>query len=335
MALEENMKKISVICIIYNVEKYLERCIESLVNQTYKNLEIILVDDDSPDNCPKICDEWAKKDNRIKVIHKKNGGVSDARNKGMEIATGEYIAFVDADDFLSKDMYKVLVDILEEKNADFSTCKDSRFYDGEEPIFTIEDQVYVFENSNDVLKNLLSKDNIILNNVWNKLYKKELFDGIEFPYGESAQDISTIYKVILRAQRVASTKSKLYAYLQRKESVMHSCTPKFVLNHINAIHRRYDDLKDNEELVKNLNVTMAKDLYYCFVQATMVRDENFYNSQLLLNEYKLLRKLVNFKNFKDYLAGVSNKVKVLKIILLFDRKLFWKIRTRKNNKEKI
>lgn len=335
MTLNENIKKISVICIIYKVEKYLDRCIESLVNQTYNNLEIILVDDESPDNCPKICDEWAKKDERIKVIHKKNGGVSDARNKGMKIATGDYIAFVDADDYLSKDMYKILVDILEENDADFSTCKDARFYDGEEPNFTIEDQVYVFDNSNDVFKNLLSKNNIILNNVWNKIYKKELYDGIEFPYGESAQDISTIYKVILRAKKVVSTKSKLYAYLQRKESVMHTCTAKFVTDHITAIHRRYEALKDNKEIAQYLNLTMARDLYYCFVQATMVKDETFYNSQLLLNEYKLLKKLVNIKNFKDYLFGANIKVKILKIIILFDRKLFWKIRTRKNNKEKI
>ena len=109
-------EKISIIVPIYNVEKYLDRCIESIVGQTYKNLEIILIDDGSPDNCPQMCDEWAKKDDRIKVVHKENGGVSLARNKGMDIATGTYIGFVDSDDYIDKNMYEKLMD-----------CKKKRF----------------------------------------------------------------------------------------------------------------------------------------------------------------------------------------------------------------
>jgi glycosyltransferase involved in cell wall biosynthesis len=123
------MKKISIIVPVYKVEKYLDKCVESLVNQTYKNLEIILVDDGSPDECPKICDAWAKKDSRIKVSHKANGGLSEARNTGMDIATGDYIGFVDSDDYVSEEMYNILVKIIEENDADISACQESTFND--------------------------------------------------------------------------------------------------------------------------------------------------------------------------------------------------------------
>ena len=113
---------ISVIIPIYNVEKYLNKCIDSIINQTYKNLEIILVDDGSPDNCPQICDEYAKKDNRIKVIHKKNGGVSSARNVGLINSTGNYIGFIDPDDYIEPIMYEKLLKVLKESNTLVSMC---------------------------------------------------------------------------------------------------------------------------------------------------------------------------------------------------------------------
>lgn len=113
------MKKplISVIVPIYNVESYLNRCVESIVNQTYQNLEIILVDDGSPDNCPQICDDWARKDSRIKVIHKENGGLSDARNAGMNIATGEYISFIDSDDYVALDFCETMLLVIKKRTV--------------------------------------------------------------------------------------------------------------------------------------------------------------------------------------------------------------------------
>ena len=117
-----NLPKISVIIPVYKVEEYISRCIKSVVDQTYSNLEIILVDDGSPDNCPAICDKWAEKDSRIKVIHKKNGGLSDARNAGMQIASGEFIGFVDSDDWISKEMYQLLYENMKENESDISAC---------------------------------------------------------------------------------------------------------------------------------------------------------------------------------------------------------------------
>ena len=113
-------KKVSVIIPVYNVEKYLEECIQSVLKQTYKNLEIILVDDGSPDNCPKMCDEWAKKDSRIKVIHKQNGGASSSRNTGLDVMTGDFMCFIDSDDFIAKNYIEVLYNNLIETNSDVS-----------------------------------------------------------------------------------------------------------------------------------------------------------------------------------------------------------------------
>ena len=117
------MKKLSVIVPIYNVEQYLKKCLNSIVNQTYKDLEIILVDDGSPDGCPQLCDEYASLDNRIKVIHKKNGGLSSARNAGLDIATGDYVTFVDSDDYLETDIYEKVINIFEDHSADIVSMR--------------------------------------------------------------------------------------------------------------------------------------------------------------------------------------------------------------------
>lgn len=170
---------ISVIVPVYNVEKYLHKCVDSIINQTYKDLEIILVDDGSPDNCPKICDEYAQKDNRIKVIHKENGGLSSARNVGMKMAKGDYIAFVDSDDYIEEHMYEKLLDALKGSNADFCMCGDRT----------------VNENGEEIIRNNFSAktyfiDEIIENFVlplktaaWNKLYKREYIGENIFPEG--------------------------------------------------------------------------------------------------------------------------------------------------------
>ena len=122
---------ISVIVPIYNVEKYLQKCVDSIINQTYKNLEIILVDDGSPDNCPKMCDDYAEKDSRIKVVHKENGGLSDARNVGMEVATGEYVSFIDSDDYISLDFYETLLETIVDNDSDVVECGVVKFYENE------------------------------------------------------------------------------------------------------------------------------------------------------------------------------------------------------------
>ena len=163
------MEKISIIVPVYKVEKYLDRCVESIVNQTYKNLEIILVDDGSPDNCPQMCDEWAKKDSRIKVIHKQNGGLSTARNAGLDISTGKYIQFVDSDDFLELNACEVLLKNIVETNADL-VVGNVNFITKRKK--NVKLNSFVTTNKVEFMKIMLNKK--IFNVAWNKLYKKSL-----------------------------------------------------------------------------------------------------------------------------------------------------------------
>lgn len=322
------MKKISIIVPVYKVEKYIDICINSLVNQTYENLEIILVDDESPDNCPAICDEWAKKDERVKVIHKQNGGVSDARNVGLKEASGDYIGFVDSDDVVSVDMYKTLIELVKENNADVSICQYDEFMDGKEPLYTYDNKYHVLD-SNDTLKELFCK-NTVANVVWNKIYKRELFNDIKFPIEiNCGEDLYVTHKLIIKSKKIVITSSKLYGYMvNRKDSIMNSYSINCVDDVIKASNSRYNDLKDNKEILNYLIGSRPRTIYNIHTWATEKKDKELFYSEKLLNEYKILRKVVNIKSFLCYLSGGNYKIKILRIILLINRKLFWKIRTR-------
>ena len=211
------MKKISVIIPIYNVEKYLKRCIESVMNQTYSNLEIILVDDGSPDNCGKICDEYQEKDSRIKVIHKKNGGLSDARNAGIKIATGEIISYIDSDDYIDKDMYEYMLSEMIREDADIVICGTKIDYDdGTTRIKNSESRKVL--NTKDALIELNSFKSFDMA-VWNKLYKREIIDGISFPIGKKSEDYFVMYQYFDRAKKILILPEAKYHYIQRANSI--------------------------------------------------------------------------------------------------------------------
>ena len=153
------MTKVSIIVPVYRVEKYINRCVESLINQTLSDIEIILVDDGSPDNCPAICDEWAKKDNRIKVVHKRNGGLSSARNAGLAVATGKYIGFVDSDDDVEMDMYEKMVSVAEREQVDFVMADYFRIFEnGEKYLKTLDIETGRYDKEkirNEIFPNLI------------------------------------------------------------------------------------------------------------------------------------------------------------------------------------
>lgn len=209
---------ISVIVPIYNVEKYLNRCIESIVNQTYKTLEIILVDDGSPDNCPQICDEWKEKDNRIKVIHKKNGGLSDARNAGLDIAQGEYIAFVDSDDWIDKEWIEILFKELIKNNCDVSISSTRLFKNVDETLF-IRGNTKKFLTNIEALEELINEKNIFTT-ACDKLYKKELIINYHFEKNKVNEDEFWTWKVLLSSKRVVCCGKPNYNYLQNEDSIM-------------------------------------------------------------------------------------------------------------------
>ena len=210
---------ISVIVPIYNVEKYLARCVDSIVNQTYKNLEIILVDDGSPDRCPQMCDDYAEKDSRIKVVHKKNGGLSDARNEGMAVATGEYISFIDSDDYVSDDFFECLLDVMNKENSDIAECSVVKFYEDNRFDEFSDDLSVKTYDTQDAMSALIA-ENPFHQHVWNKLYKTELVKDIPYAVGKLNEDEFWTYRVFGRANKVARINKTMYYYFQRSSSIM-------------------------------------------------------------------------------------------------------------------
>lgn len=214
---------ISVIVPIYKVEKYLKRCVDSIINQTYKNLEIILVDDGSPDGCGSICDEYAEKDSRVRVIHKENGGLSDARNAGLDIAAGEYIGFVDSDDYIAPEMYEVMLGRLTETGADTAVCNclcTGDMDDYREQFNRSEAMKDCVLNRDAALEKLTEKYGWVYVTAWNKLYKKRIFDNIRFPKGKIHEDEFIIHRVIGESGKIACINQRLYYYFQRRGSIM-------------------------------------------------------------------------------------------------------------------
>lgn len=252
--------KISVIVPIYNVERYLKYCLDSILMQTYKNLEIILVDDGSTDGCSKICDEYALLDKRIKVIHKQNGGLADARNTGLKYATGEYIGFIDSDDYIYPTFYEELYKLILKYNTDISECNFLRIdvdnIDKCNSIIELENEKnkMVEEKVTNIealkllygprLKPYLKK--VV---VWNKLYKKELFDSIRFPLGKLHEDEYTTFQVLYKAKEIVSTNRFLHGYMQTSNSIMRQeIKQKRIEDNLDAYIKSSDFFKENKQI---------------------------------------------------------------------------------------
>ncbi len=244
MWLGDDMPLISVIVPVYNVEKYLDACIESIVNQTYKELEIILVDDGSPDKCPQMCDEWAKKDSRIKVIHKENGGQGEARNFGMEIAGGEYIGFVDSDDIIRPEMYETMLKEISEHNADMLQCAMFRY--SEFPLEKFPDKgsdisVRVFSNE-EAVKHLIT-DEMITSTCPSVLIKSRIAKNVKFDLGMINEDVMWIYRALRDSEKIAISSEKLYGYYQRDGSTMNCVYTERKFDALKALRMRADSIK--------------------------------------------------------------------------------------------
>ena len=212
MELEE---LVSVIVPVYNVEKYVGDCIESLICQSYNNIEVILVDDGSVDSSGKICDEYAQQDTRIKVIHKENGGLSEARNFGITSATGEYYSFVDGDDFLSEDAILQMISLIKEKKCEIAVCNMIRYFeDGETEPF------YVPSHTPKVLDGQDRFETLLQPSVCNKIFRAELFDSVRFPKGKFYEDTFVYHVLLYNANRVVLTGYDGYFYRSRRSSIL-------------------------------------------------------------------------------------------------------------------
>ncbi len=244
---------ISIIVPVYNVEKYIRRCLDSLLCQSYHNLEIILIDDGSPDMSGAICDEYANKDKRIKVIHKENGGVSSARNSGLDIAQGDYIGFVDPDDYVSADMYEFLYSQMTDSQSDIVQCNflqtdssgnEKRFFDH------IKDR----EISGNIEINRAFLNNEIRYSVWNKLFSRKTLEGVRFRKDlRIAEDKLFVNDCINNAQKIKICDRYCYYYFVSDSSVIHSGITEKKFDDIKVLDILYDKYKESPKLLADYN----------------------------------------------------------------------------------
>lgn len=235
--------KLSIVVPVYKVEPFLDKCIASILTQTFSDFELILVDDGSPDRCGEMCENWARKDSRIRVIHKENGGLSDARNAGIEIAKGEYIGFVDSDDYIKPDMYEVLVENMEKYNADISMCGYADVYSTGVRKESDDTQVYVWDRKEAIRQILLGK--LLSVHAWVKLYNRKLFVHIKYPKGKISEDAYVIMSLMEQVNVAVFTPKVEYYYVHRNDSINTSRYKEIDLTRIEAHKRNYDFIKKN------------------------------------------------------------------------------------------
>ena len=307
---------ISVIIPIYKVEQYLNKCIDSVIRQTYKNLEIILVDDGSPDNCCIICDEYKKKDCRIKVIHKNYGGVSSARNIGLNICSGEYISFIDSDDFVDENFILDLYNNMLSNDVDIVECRFAEFEKSVDIQLIKENCRKTGMNSNnfnvftgrEMQIRLFDKDYVNHVVVWNKLYKRSIFESLRFPNGKIHEDEFVTYKAFSKASNILVLEKINYFYRIHANSIMGSKFSRKRLDVIDAYEEKKLYYKQDEEiydLVVLKYQNLLKSLYFK-AKFAEICDKDIYN----IIQSKLI------ENFKEYRLIVSSKERIIQEFLM-------------------
>lgn len=212
---ENSNPLVSIVVPVYKVEAYLRTCIDSIINQSYSRIEIIIVDDGSPDGCPQICDEYAKHDMRVKVIHKTNGGLSDARNHGIKESNGEYLFFVDSDDYIKRDAIEILVRNAVLSKADLVCAKHQSFIDGKNPDCVPVESNVVYYSKEEAMQHYIKEDW----GAWGKLYKREVHENIYFPFGKIHEDEAIMLNILDRCEKICDISDKLYFYRRRPNSI--------------------------------------------------------------------------------------------------------------------
>lgn len=310
---------ITVVVPVYNVEKYLNRCIDSICNQSYKNLEIILVDDGSTDYCGRICDNYQKKDTRISVIHQINKGLSEARNAGIDVATGKYIAFIDSDDYIAENMIEVLYTNMKKNGADISCCGHTDIYERSGNRISSSERKMTIMSSKEALGIFLFT-RVVDVVAWNKLYNIVLFDNIRYTPGKLYEDHFTTYKLLDKASKIVHTTEPLYFYCKRGSSIGGSSFTErdFELKEAldiecSYIIEKYPDLKRQLEVGYIIWMMV---LYDKMLLADTV-DAEF----LGILKKKIRSNLINIIKFKD--ISFSKKIQLL--LVFCNKYLYYKV----------
>lgn len=229
---------ISIIIPVYRVEPYLHKCIDSVLSQTYKDIEVLIIDDGSPDQCGKICDEYAMNDSRVVVLHTANNGLAAARNIGLNKARGEYIGFVDSDDWIEPDMYEVMIQSLEKTGANVCECD---IYSDNYSMFSdcslCKNNEFIIYNKNEALEALI--DGKIKNVTWNKLYKRHTFESLSFPIGRNYEDVAIMHHIIGKADKYVQIDARKYHYRNRTDSISQTRNAKNLFDYVTACINRY------------------------------------------------------------------------------------------------
>ena len=297
---------ISIVVPVYNTEEYLVKCIESIINQTYKNLEIILINDGSSDKSGEICDYYALKDNRIRVVHKKNGGLSDARNTGIKFSRGKYIGLVDSDDYIDKFMYEKLYQRMIKDNSDLAICNFLQVDKKGNKIAHINDNLAIEDEIVSGKDILCYKINETIPTYWivavNKLYKAELITEIEFPYGKLHEDEFTVHKFFDKSKRVSCVKNALYYYVKHEGGIIGS---KYSVKNLDGVEACLDRI--NYMVLHDYPLQAIRGAYFAYYSALDIA-------------YK-----------KSSVYDKEFKVRYNEIDKLY-RKIFWKLIKNETNK---
>lgn len=304
--------KISVIVPVYNMEKYMGQCLDSIINQTYRNLEIILINDGSTDASPEICNFYAQKDKRVRVIHQKNAGIAEVRNVGVQEATGDYIAFVDSDDWIDITMLEKLFNLIKESEADIAQCG---YYRTDRDALPKDNQVpniSVYENE-DILE-LLYCQNIRVETIvsWNKLYRRSVFDGIQYPTGRVGEDFATIYKILYNAKKLVRTSEQLYYYyfFNNGNSIMHKNSIRRDRDTVSALVERKDFLSAHASAsVQQMNTIETLETMSRILPNFLISDE--------LSEAERKQYIAIYRRlYKEGIAFISHRTVRLRYMLL-------------------
>ena len=307
------MKKdlISIIVPFYNMEKYLSRCIDSILNQDYQLYELIIINDGSTDNSDKICQEYIKKDSRIKYIKQENRGISESRNRGIKESSGKYISFIDSDDIVSPKYLSTLYENLITNKVDISCCSFQKF--SKECTFNEDNNIQVIDNVEGI-KKLLNES--LSSFLWDKLIPRKLFSGISFKKDKIFEDTDVMYKIFSKAKKIVITDAILYGYCQRNSSYVHSYKYDRITNYIEVIDERYNYLiKYDKKIKKELDDSRIFSVYMLFRIIALSREKEWLNKEEVKKEYTLFKKLYN----KEYNGSKKGFIKLLK----FNRQLFY------------
>lgn len=303
--------EISIIVPVYQVEKYLNRCVDSVLNQTFKDFECILVDDGSTDNSPSICEYYKSKDSRIKVIHKTNGGLSDARNAGIDIAIGKYICFLDGDDCIHYEMLDVLYNAIKNHNCDVSLCQCCSFFD--DVPRTIPS--YKFE-AYDLYKSMVVKPEF---SSCNKLYSRDIFENIRFPKGKIFEDQFVVFK-LLNGKKIVSTDDKLYFYYQRDDGISKAKTYPENYDFILSVIEMLKDIPANEHVCVNYYKNIAYERIGIMLTNILYQEGQFVNCKfnviksIVKDNFKIISSNYNlYKNINLLMFttnGILSKIEI-------------------------